>query len=267
MKILTQLNPLKIYSDKRSRQWENTENGNTNRIVTYPIYTEESVDKLMIPFIDFTITSLPSGETLVISAVLNDCEGNEVFSGISWSASNKGAYTQIHLGGDVFNSVEAGFYELEITAGTDVYYTDMFQVTNELDGMLKVDIDSSSIRLGNVYVTEMLYSHHVFYLPLKQIPSNGYIKEDAIENDAITSTTFASRSLIHGFLVVGSEPIYVFLSALRIFGANGTVLLTNNYVEYNCVDITVEIETDHSPTQKDIKVEFKVLNESVSVVN
>jgi len=264
--ILTQLNPLRLYSDKRSRQWENTEVNKDIRIITYPIYVE-GINKLMIPFIDFNIPSVPTGQTLSVSAIINNCNGIEVFSGISWSAMNKGEYTQIHLGGDIFENVIPGFYEFKITVNSEVFYSDMFQVAAELSKLLKVDIDSSSIRLGNVYITEMLYSHHVFYLPLKQVPSNGYIKEDAIEKYAITSTTFASRSLIHGFLVIGSEPIYMFLSALRIFGSNGIVLLTNNYVEYNCVDITVEIETDHSPTQKDIKVEFKVLNESVSTVN
>jgi len=114
----------------------------------------------------------------------------------------------------------------------------------------------------------MIYNTHEFYLNLKPISSNTYLKEEANESYAITSIYYGSSALLRSFKILGNEPIFMFLRSLRVLLCNGSVVFSWRYIDYQAVDIIVEQEQDHGNADLiDIKIEFKVLSESISVYN
>ena len=262
--ILAQYNPLRFYADKRSRQFENTEN--INRIVVYPMYLD-TVYKCKVPPFGVIINSLPDDPAPTVSAKIYDCEETEVYSTTSFSSSNKGDYTQIIFTGDILENDQIGNYEIKLTINGTVYWSDFFLWTTDLDNKLKIKTDSSKIRLG-LYEFEMIYTPHEFYLALKPLTSNTYLKEESNETYAITDINYGSSALLRSFNVLANEPIFMFLRALRILSCNGSVIFTHRFIDYQAVDIVTEIESDVVNADLiNVKIEFKVLAESVSVFN
>jgi len=267
--ILAQLNPLRFYADKRSRQFENTEN--QNRLVVYPMYLD-GVLKCKIPQFSLLINSTESGSVTNVVTKIYNCDAVEVFSSSDYSAQNKGLYTQILFSGGIIENDDKGNYEIKVTItstdnGTETYYSDFFQWTDDLDDKLKITAESSKIRLG-IYEYEMLYTVHEFYLALKPLSSNTYLKEEANETYAITDINYGSSALLRSYNVLVNEPIFMFLRALRILSCNGSIVISHRFTDYQAVDIVTEIESDVVNADLiNVKIEFKVLAESVSVYN
>jgi hypothetical protein len=266
MSILAQNNPLRFYSDKRSRQWENT--GSQDRIVTYKMYLDGAVKKCVIPNFSFILGVYPSSSSIEIR--VKDCDDNLIYTspfavGIT-IISNTTYFQLIYSGGEFEHDVE-GYYYIEIDVDSDTYYSDMFRFSDDLDRLLKVYTESTKIRLGT-YEYEMIYNIHEFYLNLKPLSINTYLKEDANETYAITNINFGSSSLLRSFNVLASEPIFMFLRTLRILSCNGVVLFDYRYINYQASDIVIEIENDvENGDLMNVKIEFKVLTESVSAIN
>lgn len=262
--IIGQYNPLMFYANKLSRQFENTEN--VTRIVTYEMYLD-TVLKCVVPKFSVLIDSTDSDPAPTFSMVVNNCAGTQVFTSSDYSSTNKGLYTQITFaGGVVANSVK-GYYEIVVTINSVPYYSDFFQWTDDLTKKLKITTESTMIRLGSMEY-EMANTAHEFYIDLKPETSGTYLSEEANETYAITNTNYASSAVLRSFKALINEPIFIFLRALRILSCNGEVTFNYRYIDYSAKDIVVEIESDHGNADLiDTKIEFKVLNESVSVFN
>ena len=270
MALLAQLNPLRFYENKLSRQFENTEN--EHRLVTYKMFVDGQDTKCEVPPFSLIINSTDQGSVTNFEMFVYDCEGNEIFTSTTYSASNFGNYTQVTFAGsEVENDIE-GNYEIKIVItstdnGTETFYSDFFQWTDKLSDKLKISAESSKIRLGE-YQYEMINILHEFYLDIKPLTSGTYLKEEANETYAITNTNSGSSALLRSFLIKGNEPIFMFLRALRIFSCNGSVIFTWRLIDYLAADITTEIETDLVNFDlMNIKIEFKVFAEVASVYN
>lgn len=268
--ILAQLNPIRFYANKSSRQFENT--NNEHRLVTYPMFVDGETLKCKVPPFSLIISSTDSGTITSVTTKVYNCEGVEVYSSTDYSSQNKGLYTQILFAGADLVNDDQGNYEIKVTIvssdnGTETYYSDLFEWSLDLDDKLKVKAESSKIRLGD-YEYEMLYTIHEFYLSLKPLSSNTYLKEDANETSAITRTNSGSSALLRSYNVLANEPIFMFLRTLRILAANGAVTFTYKFIDYSASDITTEIETDVvNADLLNVKIEFKVLSEVASVYN
>lgn len=268
--IQAQNNPLRFYANKLSRQWGNTEN--ERRLVTYPMYLDGATYKCKVPPFGLITNSTQSGYISNVVTKVYNCEGTEVFSSSAYSAQNKGTYTQILFAGADFINDDQGNYEIKVTItssdnGTEIYYSDFFEWSLYLDDKLKIKVESAKIRLGD-YEYEMVYTIHEFYLDLKPLSSNTYLKEDANETDAVTLTNSGSSALLRSYLIKANEPIFMFLRTLRILLANGSVKLTYKFIEYQALDIVAEIESDLvNADLMNVKIEFKVLAEVASVYN
>lgn len=270
MSLLAQNNPLRFYADKRSRQFENT--NNERRLVTYPMYLDDVTLKCKVPPFGLVINSTDSGTISNVVTKVYNCEGTEIFSSSNFSAQNKGLYTQILFSGDEVVNDEQGNFEIEITItssdnGTEIFYSDVFDWSLELNDKVKIKTENTKIRLGD-YEYEMFYTIHEFYLKLKPLSSTSYLIEDATETDAITRTNFGASALLRSYNVLANEPIFMFLRTLRIISANGEVTFTHKYIDYSASDITTEIETDIvNADLMNVKIEFKVFSEVASVYN
>ena len=265
MPIQAQYNPLRFYADKRSRQWENTENG--KRIIAYQMYLDGEVYKCKIPQFSVIIDSLPEDPAPTVSAKVYSCDGTEIVTISDFATLGKVNYTQITYTGGVVACSEIDNYEIKLTINGVDYWSDMFLWTTELNDKLKITAESSKIRLG-LYEYEMINNIHEFYVNLKPLSSNTYLKEEANENLAITSPNYGSSALIRSYNILANEPIFMFLRGLRILETNGSVVFTHKYISYQAKDITTEIESDVvNADLLNVKIEFKVLNESVSVFN
>lgn len=258
--IVAQLNPLRFYADKRSRQFENTEN--QNRLVVYPMYLD-TVLKCKIPQFSVIINEAVS----TVSAKVYDCSDTEIATISTFTTIAKTGYSQIIYLGGVVNNDDVGLYYIKLTINSVDYWSDLFMWDSELTDKLKITAQSSKIRLG-VYEYEMVNNIHEIYLNLKPLTSNTYLKEEANETLAITDINYGSSALLRSYNVLANEPIFMFLRALRILSCNGSIVFNHKYIDYQAVDIVTEIESDVNPAdQINVKIEFKVLAESVSVFN
>lgn len=263
--IQAQYNPLRFYSDKRSRQYENT--NNKDRMLVYPMYLDGVTLKCKVPQFSVIINSLPEDPAPTTSLKVYDCSGTEIYTTTQFSSSSYDTYTQITYAGALIENDEIDVFELKLTINGVDYWSDVFMWTNDLDKLLKITVQSSMIRLGR-FKYDMINNIHEFYVNLKPMSSNTYIKEEANETYAITNPNYGSSALIRSFNVLGNEPIFMFLRGLRILETNGSVVFTHKYISYQAKDITTEIESDVvNADLLNVKIEFKVLNESVSVFN
>lgn len=260
MSVVAQNNPIRFYANKLSRQFENT--NNEYRLVIYPMYLD-GVLKCKIPHFSVIINEAVS----TVSAKVYNCEGTEKASISTFTTIANTGYSQIIYLGSVIDNDEIGNYEIKLTINGVDYWSDFFEWTDELTDKLKINAQSSKIRLGD-YEYEMINTIHEFYLNLKPLSSNTYLKEDANETSAITRTNSGSSALLRSYNVLANEPIFMFLRTLRILAANGTITFTYRLIDYIALDITTEIETDVvNADLLNIKIEFKVLAEVASVYN
>lgn len=265
MNILAQYNPLRFYADKRSRQWENTQK--EDRIIIYPMYLDGETLKCKIPQFSVIISSLPDDPAPTVSAKVYDCEDTEIASITDFATYGKVTYTQIVYAGGVAVNSEIGNFQIKLTINGVDFWSDMFLWTTDLDNRLKITAESSKIRLG-VYEYEMINNIHEFYVNLKPLTSNTYLKEEANETYAITNINYGSSALLRSYNVLANEPIFMFLRGLRILQANGSIVFTHKFIDYQASDIVCEIESDVVNADLiNVKIEFKVLAESVSVYN
>ena len=261
MAIVAQLNPLRFYANKLSRQWENTEN--ERRLVTYPMYLDGATLKVKVPQFSVIINEAVSS----VSAKIYNCAGTEIATLSTFTTIAKTGYSQIIYLGSVITLDDIDNYEIRLTINSVVYYSDFFLWTTDLDDKLKIVAESSKITLG-YYEYEMVNNSHEFYLDIKPLSSNTYLKEEANETDAITNINYGSSALLRSYLIKSNEPIFMFLRALRILLCNGSIKITYRFIEYQAVDIIAEIESDLvNADLMNVKIEFKVLAEVASVFN
>jgi len=259
--IVAQLNPLRFYASKLSRQWENTEN--ERRLVTYPMYLDGATLKVKVPQFSVIINEAVSS----VSAKIYNCAGTEIATLSTFTTIAKTGYSQIIYLGSVVTLDDIDNYEIRLTINSVVYYSDFFLWTTDLDDKLKIVAESSKITLGD-YEYEMVNNSHEFYLDIKPLSSNTYLKEEANEKDAITNINYGSSVLLRSYLIKANEPIFMFLRALRILLCNGSIKITYKFIEYQAVDIITEIESDLvNADLMNVKIEFKVLAEVASVYN
>ena len=259
--IVAQLNPLRFYANKLSRQWENTEN--ERRLVTYPMYLDGATLKVKVPQYSVIINEAVSS----VSAKIYNCKGDEIATLSTFTTIAKTGYSQIIYLGSVVTLDDIDNYEIRLTINSVVYYSDFFLWTTDLDDKLKIVAESSKITLGD-YEYEMVNNSHEFYLDIKPLSSNTYLKEEANETDAITNINYGSSALLRSYLIRANEPIFMFLRALRILLCNGSIKITYRFIEYQAVDIITEIESDLvNADLMNVKIEFKVLAEVASVFN
>lgn len=262
--ILAQYNPILFYTTKAARQWEKT--ANEKIIVTYPKFLDGSTEKCKIPPFNLIISSSDEAVHTFSGRVIN-CSDEEIETLASYSISNKGSYAQVIYTGADIECDMPGFYYIEITVDGTTYYSDMFEWSDDLDSLLKITADSSTVRIG-LYDLDLFYTTHEFYVQAKVLSLNTYLKEEATEELAITSPIFGSSSIIRSLTVLATESIYGFFRGLRILSVNGEITVTWKNRTYSATDITVELEQDHgSEDWMNIRFEWKVLNESLSVAN
>jgi len=261
MAIVAQLNPLRFYANKLSRQWENT--NNERRLVIYPMYLDGSTLKCKVPQFSVEINEAVS----TVSAKIYNCAGTEITTLSTFTTIAKTGYSQIIYLGSSITLDDIDTYEIVLTINGIDYWSDFYEWTTELDKTLKIKVESSKILLGH-YEYEMIDTIHEFYLKFKPITSNTYLKEGANESDAITNINYGSSALLRGVKVLGNEPIFMFLRSLRVLSCNGLVTFTYKFIDYEADDIVIDQDQDHGNADLiDIKIEFKVLTESVSVCN
>jgi len=273
MSLLAQLNPLRFYSDVRSRQFENTQN--KNRMLTYPMFLDGATTKCKVPKWSLILNSTSTGGITNVVTSVYDCSDTKLFDIYNFGAISNGNYIQVLFNGsDVTHNI-VGYHYLKVVItsidnGAETFYSDLFEWTDDLDDKLKIVTESSKVKIGEnpVYYYEMINTSHEFYIGVVPLTSADYLKEEAVEPNAVTNTIFGSSALLRSFLLKANEPIFMFLRTLRILSSNGIVNITWKYITYPAIDILVNIENDLGNADLiNVKIEFKVSSEVVSVCN
>lgn len=155
-------------------------------------------------------------------------------------------YVRVHYSGDTLEEQADGWYYLRVDIGESSYYSDVFNWQSNLDGFIKLDVDSYDFALGSRqeyrYVTTNL--NFVCYLELDQYSgvdlSN---EEEANERDGQIIPYYSGFSRIRKYDIKGTEYIFNFLSGLRVLGVNGSIEITYRDEVFDAKDVSAEVTT------------------------
>jgi hypothetical protein len=257
---LIQSNELKFFSDKRARIWDKLKGidlmpTDLSSLVFYPIG--------FLPTLDFAVklTSAPN-----ISAKVFDYLDNEIGSYDSYSVSGQSTYMDLHIAASSLIEQQAGYYYIEFTVNSDVFYSDMFGWTDRTDELLKIKASTSSMNVGG-YIINKLYTTTEFYLNSERLDINPKVEQDGQKVGAITRVIYSSMAVPREFDLSVNDSVYMFLSTLSIIQGNGSVEVTFGYETFNASDIYIELLESHGDGLYQVKFIFVDESESVSTVN
>lgn len=264
--LLAQFNPLRFYSDKRSRQWDIATDMEVRK--TDLVFYETG----KIPAIQVIFDSIPVSDDVTMT--LLDQFDNVVGTPYDMTISALNGYYRCIYTGSTDASIEPGYYSLKITNGTTEIWSDMFYFIDdpanwedETRTLLKVKIESADILIGRDYRMKMTGFTPEFYLSAEVLGDKQKTDQQGNDQRAITNVSYGSRAFQRSFEIGANRAIWIYLSALGMLKGNGQVTLTWYYESFIASDIEVEDTADHTNGMYQIKLTFVDESETISMLN
>ena len=263
MALLAQYNTLGFYTAKTARQWDKAlaENADTEiHRVFFQTNNIPAFELIVSVATSSTVQLMDSTDTLVGSAKTVTVE------------ASTGYVKLIYLGETLTggNVLTDGDYSLKVTNGSEVYYSDVFGWTSDVDklnDLVKITAVSSDIRLGRNYLVNISDFTFECYLNAIYLGINPEFEEEVSQRDGTNNVLYGNLVNQRQFDIDGCEYIFKFLLGLRVLESNGTVSITWKGVTYTANDIMAEKTEDHATILMQIKLSFTDISEIVSVYN
>ena len=263
MALLAQYNTLGFYTAKTARQWDMAISEGADTEI-YRVFFETNhipaFELIVSAGTSATVQLIDSTDTLVGSAKTVTVE------------SATGYVKLIYLGETLTggNVLTDGDYSLKVTNGGEVYYSDIFGWTSDVDNLndlVKISVVSSDFKLGRSYVANMTGLTFECYLNAIYLGINPEFEEEVSQRDGTNNVLYGNLVNQRQFDIDGCEYIFKFLLGLRVLESNGTVSVTWKGVTYTANDIMAEKTEDHATILMQIKLSFTDISEIVSVYN
>lgn len=263
--MLAQFGILKIHETITNRQWENT--GNKYLPIIFFQTTK-------VPYFEIILAS--STDTSSCSYRIMDIDGNAITPSQSVLTATESSYKKVYFnGGTIPLPIPDGYYYIQISIGSLVFYTDVFGWTSDSNilnyNLLKVSISASNIFIGKNNAYELSLSSATLECYLNVVNFNNIepdVQEDADENNGLTVPYYATMAKSFEWLIWGNSYIYEFLLAIRILCINGTGTITYMGISYEINDSVIEIkETFNGFDTMKISFKIKPSNNILSVKN
>jgi hypothetical protein len=261
---MQQYNLLRFFTDKRSRQWEKTpEDGSS--FVFYPTGT--------IPSFSVNFNSSINDPAPTISAALYDFNDNLIISLPAYNgyeglgSSVKDTYTQVLYTGSILSNQEENNCYLKLTINSTDYFSDVFVWKDDVSTLLKIDVSSSDIRVGETLINMMQGATSTFYINAEYLGIKPKIEQEGVNNNGITDVIFGSRTITREFQVDVNESIFMYLSALALLKSNGSISITWNYQTWIVSEILIEEVENHLEGLYQVRLSVIDENETISMSN
>lgn len=264
--LLAQFNPLRVYADKRSRQFDLTADMDIRK--TDLVFYETG----KIPAIQVIFDTVPEVDPVTIE--LLDEFDNVIGTPYEMTISALSTYFRCIYLGTTEALLTEGYYSLKITNGTDEFWTDIFCFIDDPDNwedetrtLLGVKVESSDILIGKDYRFDMALFVPEFYLSADILGDKQKTDQQGNDQRAITNVNYGSRAFQRSFEISGNRAIWMYLSALGLLQANGQITLIWYYETFIASDLLVEDTADHTNGMYQIKLTFVDESETISMLN
>ena len=169
--LLAQNNPISFYSDINARSWGKKKS--KDYIAVYPILFNGYFRYYFLPTFSLIFDNISS-----VTATVFDCDNNPIFDLPSFDIIERTGYSElIFKGGIQLGDVE-GFYYIKLSVNGVDYFSDMFYFTEEVEKLIKINVQSS--RIGNdLYEFTMQGIGYEFYLYKHDVTAGNNLKENA----------------------------------------------------------------------------------------
>lgn len=202
--------------------------------------------KVLPPFVILTYNSGTSATMDVL-----DVNGDAVESGISLTVNSNDDKKEIRYSGTVLSAKDCGSYQLKITHGSDIYYSEFFDWVDSLDELVKLTISPYKILVLNRYVVDLSAFTFTQYFKTSKsfngrvLNLSGETSEDGISKnygDELLKSTINFENEIE---IIGNDASFRFLSMIRPSTVNGSAKIEYNSREKEIYNTTVE-QTENS---------------------
>lgn len=264
--LLAQFNPLRVYKDKRSRQFDLTADMDIRK--TDLVFYETG----KIPAIQVVFDAVP--ETDPVTIELLDESDNIVGDPYDMTISALDGYFRCIYLGSTEAGLAEGYYSLKITNGIDEFWTDVFcfiddpaNWEDETRTLLGIKVETSDILVGKEYRLNMTNFIPQFYLNADVLGDKQTTDQQGNKQRAITNINYGSRAFQRCFEISGNRAIWMYLSALGLLQGNGQITLTWYYETFIASDILVEDTNENTNGMYQIKLTFVDESETISMLN
>jgi len=243
--MLVGCNTIRYFEDKSLQRWVNADNQYifvyfaTDLIPPFVLISDTAETSARVQIFDKNDDSV--GGTQVVAVSINGTKKMLKFDGLDLGlTSDEGCY---------YAKIET---YTGIGAAVETYYSEVFYWTEDStsnlkeSGLLKITAVSSNITLGNTYEIDLSDITYECFIEVNEPETNQEISERGNEKPYGDIGVFNTRVLKRKYELLGTNDMFEFLSALRLFKTNGTVTFTYNGLAEDAFDIVFESSESYS---------------------
>lgn len=256
---MKQHNVIKFYTDKRARVWDSNPQSRASHLV---FYSSTNISGLgNTPLFSFIVDSSVS---IITAYIFNERDVWEMDLDDPFIV-DKTTYKQVYTTTEdhIFSD---GYYYVLLNIDGVLYYSDMFAFTSDVSKLLKIEVASSNIAVGNS-IQEISNFTNTFYLKAGYFGIEPEIEEQGDPIDGVIIVNAGTDTYPHEFEISANENMYKYLHSLRLLGCNGTISITWGYETFTASDILVEKIENHNNGTYQLKLIFVDEDESVQTFN
>lgn len=209
----------------------------------------------------FPFIVLTSGSSSSATMEVLDITGDAVQSGISLTVTTNEDAKQITYAGATLTGKECGHYQLKITHGDDIYYSEFFEWADSLTDFVKLTVSPYKLLVLNYYTVDLSALTFIQYFATSKsfngraIESKSETNEDGITKNYGDEILKSTINFEHEIELVGNDASFKFLAMIRPSAANGTTTIEYNSRQKIIYNTTVE-QTDNSGFGEKIIMKF-----------
>jgi hypothetical protein len=194
----------------------------------------------------FPFFVLTSGVGTTATMEVLDINGTAVQSAISLTVATNEDAKQISYAGATLTDKVCGHYQLKITHGSDVYYSEFFEWSDDLTNYVKITATPEKILVNNYYTVDLSSTTFIqYYATVKEmngrvIESGGETTEEGVSKNYGDELLKSTINFEHEASLIGNDSSFRYLSMLRPSTIGGTVVFEYKNRQKTIYGIAVE---------------------------
>lgn len=203
-----------------------------NNYANYQSNPDQFVKLLTNVITPFVIITDNEGDTATMDVL--DISGDSVESGISLTVADNDDVKQLSYDGATLTDQECGHYQLRITHGDNIYYSEFFEWSDDVSNFIKITINPYKILVNNVYTVDLSSYQFVFYLKSsgsfnsRVLELSGETNEDGVTKNYGDEPLKTTINFEYQIELIGNDAMFKFMSMIRPSCIDGSA-----YFEYN----------------------------------
>jgi len=215
----------------------------------------------------FPFVLLTSGVAATATMQVLDINGDEVQSSISLIVATNDDAKQISYLGSTLTGKECGHYQLKITHGTDIYYSEFFEWSDDLTEFVKLTVSPYKILVLNNYTIDLSSLTFIQYFATSKslngraIELKSETNEDGISKNYGDEILKSTVNFEYEIELVGNDASFKFLAMIRPSTINRTTYIEHNSRQKQIYNTAVE-QVENSGFGEKIIIKFTFREQS-----